>query len=71
MSYTDGEEDYTLDEQDFDNDMRIDDFEDWFDPDELNETDICPRCNGSGEGQYDGSSCDKCKGSGEVPMGDC
>jgi len=25
---------------------------------------ICPRCNGSGEGQYDGTRCYACKGSG-------
>ncbi len=27
---------------------------------------ICPQCNGSGEGMYDGSSCDRCNGHGEV-----
>ena len=27
---------------------------------------ICPSCNGSGEGMYDGSRCDTCGGSGEV-----
>lgn len=28
---------------------------------------ICPACNGSGEGMYDGSSCYKCHGTGEEP----
>ena len=26
---------------------------------------ICPACNGSGEGQHDGSVCPTCKGEGE------
>lgn len=26
--------------------------------------DICGKCNGSGEGQYDGSCCPSCKGTG-------
>lgn len=30
------------------------------------EPEICPRCNGSGEGMYDGSRCGYCKGTGEV-----
>ena len=25
---------------------------------------ICPKCNGSGEGMYDGTICSLCKGSG-------
>lgn len=25
---------------------------------------ICPNCNGSGEGQYDGTRCTECKGRG-------
>jgi len=28
---------------------------------------ICPACNGSGEGMYDGSTCYKCKGTGGWP----
>ena len=28
------------------------------------EEDICPQCNGSGEGMYDGSRCSSCKGTG-------
>ena len=32
-----------------------------------NKMDICPACNGSGEGNYSGSVCSKCKGSGELP----
>lgn len=27
---------------------------------------ICPHCNGSGEGQYDGTTCRFCKGTGET-----
>ena len=27
---------------------------------------ICSRCNGSGEGMWDGSRCSSCNGSGEV-----
>lgn len=30
------------------------------------EPDICPTCNGSGEGTYDGSTCPSCKGQGEI-----
>ena len=26
--------------------------------------DICPSCNGSGEGMYDGTRCSRCKGRG-------
>lgn len=26
--------------------------------------DICPGCNGSGEGMYDGTRCSRCKGRG-------
>lgn len=29
---------------------------------------ICPACNGSGEGMYDGSTCHKCKGTGGEPV---
>lgn len=32
---------------------------------ELN-IDVCPTCNGSGEGMYDGTICSSCKGGGEV-----
>ncbi len=28
------------------------------------EDDICEQCNGSGEGQYDGTRCGKCRGRG-------
>jgi hypothetical protein len=37
--------------------------EEW--PEEF-ETELCSACNGSGEGQYEGSSCDTCGGRGEV-----
>ena len=30
---------------------------------------LCPRCNGSGEGQHDGTTCFSCKGTGEVKNG--
>ena len=33
--------------------------------DEEYEPSICPACNGSGEGQYDGTRCSTCKGRGE------
>ena len=28
---------------------------------------VCPACNGSGEGMWDGSTCYKCKGTGGYP----
>jgi len=31
---------------------------------------ICPRCNGSGEGQYEGTKCYACNGSGIEPSED-
>jgi DnaJ-class molecular chaperone len=33
---------------------------------DLYTSDLCPRCNGSGEGMFDGSTCDNCRGTGEV-----
>lgn len=42
----------------------------WFEEETENDPDyepgICPACNGSGEGQYDGSRCNACKGKGEI-----
>jgi hypothetical protein len=32
-----------------------------------NESYICPNCNGSGEGMYEGTRCWHCKGTGEEP----
>ena len=32
------------------------------------DSDICPTCNGSGEGRHDGSSCGRCGGIGEVSL---
>ena len=32
--------------------------------DEDDSDQICPHCNGSGEGQYDGTTCRFCKGKG-------
>jgi hypothetical protein len=37
------------------------------DDDEDDGYEICHRCNGSGEGMYDGSTCGYCKGTGEEP----
>lgn len=31
------------------------------------EFDICPECNGSGEGWHDGAVCKRCGGEGEIP----
>lgn len=33
-------------------------------PRPLNERDLCPVCDGSGEGVADGSKCERCGGSG-------
>ena len=33
---------------------------------EIDEPGICPACNGSGEGQFEGTTCYHCKGKGEV-----
>jgi len=33
---------------------------------EPQETDICPACEGSGEGEFDGSVCLTCRGRGEA-----
>ena len=30
----------------------------------MNEDELCPDCNGSGEGMYDGTRCRTCKGQG-------
>ena len=35
--------------------------------DEYDDDYICPVCNGSGEGVWDGSTCYKCKGTGGYP----
>lgn len=32
--------------------------------------DICPDCNGSGEGMYDGTKCRKCRGRGVLETED-
>lgn len=49
--------------------------DDDIDPDELEELleeeledDICSRCSGSGEGMWDGSTCNKCHGTGIEPV---
>lgn len=33
---------------------------------EPGETDICPACSGSGEGEFDGAVCSTCRGRGEA-----
>lgn len=33
---------------------------------EIDEPGICPACNGSGEGQFEGTTCYHCKGKGEA-----
>ena len=33
---------------------------------EPHETDICPACEGSGEGEFDGAVCLTCRGRGEA-----
>lgn len=33
----------------------------------MREMELCPRCEGSGEGMWDGSVCRYCRGKGEVP----
>ncbi len=48
---------------DDDNDDRYSDDDDDRGPGEMA---ICPACNGSGEGQYDGTTCSTCGGSGET-----
>lgn len=40
-----------------------------FDEDDTYQPEICPDCNGSGEGHYDGSTCSTCGGGGEVCLG--
>lgn len=34
--------------------------------DEQDTGEICPRCDGSGEGSHDGTTCSWCKGSGVI-----
>ncbi len=36
------------------------------DDSEPHETDICPDCEGSGEGEFDGAVCLSCRGRGEA-----
>ncbi|MBS3953665.1 MAG: hypothetical protein KGZ88_12015 [Methylomicrobium sp.] len=51
--------------------MNNDDAAFWFDESDafedcLVEPGICPACEGSGEGLFDGSTCSLCKGLGEL-----
>lgn len=55
--HPDDDEDYARDEARF---MADTDQPDDYEPG------ICPHCNGSGEGQNDGSTCSYCKGKGEI-----
>ena len=43
-----------------------DTFDDIDDITEDDEYGICSACNGSGEGQFDGTTCPSCKGKGEA-----
>ena len=45
-----------------DEELEVEEYDE-FDGDD-DEHDICPQCNGSGEGMYDGSICHACHGSG-------
>jgi len=45
-------------------DMDNYDCDDDSDIDNPNPDDMCPACDGSGEGQYDGTRCQKCNGKG-------
>ena len=38
--------------------------DDYIDADDPNPDNICPVCDGSGEGQNEGTTCYKCKGQG-------
>ena len=40
---------------------------DFVEDDEYDDDYICPDCNGSGEGMWDGSNCRTCKGTGGYP----
>jgi DnaJ-class molecular chaperone len=40
---------------------------DFIEDDEYDDDYICPDCNGSGEGMWDGSNCRKCGGTGGYP----
>jgi len=45
-------------------DMDNYDCDDDIDPDNPDQNNICPACDGSGEGQHEGTTCPKCKGKG-------
>lgn len=48
---------YVVDEYDFEDDCDDED-----DDDDTDNGNICPTCNGSGEGMYDGTTCPTCHG---------
>lgn len=48
--------------------MNEHDDNEYIEEDEDDGYEICHRCNGSGEGMYDGSTCGYCKGTGEEPV---
>lgn len=56
------------DDIDYDTDdiPTANDLADDIDVDEYNEPDICPDCNGSGEGQHEHTRCWRCKGHGSI-----
>ena len=58
-THQDDDEDYNAQDEEAEN-MADNESPDGYEPG------ICVHCNGSGEGQYDGSTCRFCKGKGEI-----
>lgn len=62
------DDEYDPSYRDYDNEpLDFDPYDDWVDADEDDESDpdaICSTCQGSGEGQHEGTTCYSCKGSG-------
>ena len=52
---------YTAEELERDNP-----YNQWMYEDRDDEPGLCPTCNGSGEGRYEGTNCYACKGKGEI-----
>jgi len=51
-------------------DFEVEEIEDDSDDDSDDEPELCSACNGSGEGQYEGSRCYVCHGKGTVSSDD-
>lgn len=49
-------------------DITEEDFNEALGVDEDDEDEICSGCSGSGEGMWDGATCNKCHGSGVEPV---